>query len=316
MAQTTAVIGIDVSKDRLDVHVHPHGTRFEASNDPAGHDTLLARLAPRIGCVVALEATGGYERAVLRRLQAAGHAARLLNPLRVRRFAQACGLLAKNDRIDADVIARFAAAVPAPEPIPADPSLDPLVEHVSYRAQLIEDTVALENQHSHFTDPGLRAELASRIAALKAAKRAVERRIAALIAKHPGARAQARRLQSVPGVGPVLAATLIAQMPELGHITRRQIACLAGVAPFDDDSGKRQGYRAIKGGRKAVRNVLYMAALVAKRHNPVIAAHARTLNALGKKPKVIITACMRKLIVILNAMVRDQEDWKPRTQTA
>ena len=306
MAQKVAWIGIDVSKDRLDVHVHPNAVRFDTTNDQAGHDALLAWLAPWIGCAVALEATGGYERAVLRRL---------LNPLRVRRFAQACGRLAKNDRVDAETIARFLEAVPVPEPIVPDPSLDPLVEHVCYRVQLIEDIVALENQRGHFTDPDLRAELARRIATLKADKHAVERRIAGLIAGDPKLRAQARRLQSVPGVGPILAATLIARMPELGHLTRRQVACLAGVAPFDDDSGKRQGYRAIKGGRKAVRNVLYMAALVATRHNPVIAAHAQTLKALGKKPKVIITACMRKLIVILNAMARDQKHWTPRTQT-
>lgn len=315
MAQTVAWIGIDVSKERLDVYVRPEGLRTAVANDPAGHDQLIDRLSPWLGCVVALEASGGYERAVLRRIQAAGHVARLLNPLRVRRFAQACGR-AKNDRLDAEVIAHFAETVPGPETATREPELDRLVEHVTYRAQLIEDTLALENQRAHFTDPDLRARLTRRIAALKAQQVTSLKRITALIAALPHARKQNRRLQSVPGVGPVLAATLIALLPELGTLTRRQIASLVGVAPFDDDSGKRQGIRAIKGGRRTVRNVLYMATLVAKHHNPAIAPYAQKLKALGKKPKVVTTACMRKLIVILNAMTRDQRHWNEITQAA
>jgi transposase len=309
MAQAVVWIGIDVSKDRLDVFVRPHKLRFSVVNDDRGHDELIARLEDWPGCMVAMEASGGYERAVHRRLDKAGLWTRLLNPLHVRRFAQAAGKRAKNDRLDAEIIAHYAATFPRPEPVTRDPGLDRLVEHVLYRSQLVEAATAAENQLAHFADRRLKNNLARRIAALKAQAKTIDQRIATLLAAWPHHDARATLLRSVPGVGPVLAATLIALLPELGALPRKQIASLVGVAPFDDDSGLRHGLRSIAGGRATVRNVLYMASLTAIRHNPVIAAYAQRLKALGKKPKVVIVACMRKLIVTLNAMVRDAKPW-------
>lgn len=316
MAQAVVWIGIDVSKDRLDVFVRPHKLRFSIGNDDRGQDELLARLEDWPGCVVAMEASGGYERAVRRRLEEAGLPTRLLNPLHVRRFAQAAGKRAKNDRLDAELIAHYAATFAAPEPLPRDPALERLAEHVLYRSQLVEAATAAENQLAHFAEPRLKANLRRRIAALKAQAKTLEQRIAALLAGLPHHDARATLLRSVPGVGPILAATLIALLPELGALPRKQIASLVGVAPFDDDSGQRNGVRAIAGGRASVRHVLYMASLAAMRHNPVFAAFAKRLKATGKKPKVIIVACMRKLIVTLNAIARAGRPWNPQNLAA
>lgn len=316
MAQAVVWVGIDVSKDRLDVYVRPHKLRFSVANDERGHAALIGRLADWPGGVVAMEASGGYERAVRQRLDKAGILTRLLNPLHVRRFAQAAGRRAKNDRIDAELIAHYAATFPGPEPVTRDPALDRLVEHVLYRSQLVEAATAAENQLAHFADPRLKANLRRRIAALKAQAGTVGQRIAALLAGMPCHDARAALLTSVPGVGPVLAATLIALLPELGALPRRQIASLVGVAPFDDDSGERNGTRSIAGGRARVRNILYMASLSAIRHNATFAAHATRLKAAGKKPKVVIVACMRKLIVTLNAMVREGTHWNMQKSAA
>ena len=316
MAQAVVWIGIDVSKDRLDVYVRPRKLRFSVVNDETGHDELIGRLEDWPGCMVAMEASGGYERTVRQRLDKAGLSTRLLNPLHVRRFAQAAGKRAKNDRLDAEVIAHYAATFPGPEPVMRDPDLERLVEHVLYRSQLVEAATAAENQLAHFADPRLKANLRRRIAALKAQARTIEQRIAVLLAALPLHDARATLLRSVPGVGPILAATLIALLPELGALPRKQIASLVGVAPFDDDSGQRNGLRSIAGGRIAVRNVLYMASLTAIRHNPVIAVYAQRLKALGKRPKVVIVACMRKLIVTLNAMVRDGTPWSTQKSPA
>jgi len=316
MAQAVVWIGIDVSKDRLDVYVRPHKLRFSVANDAGGHGELMARLEDWPGCSVAMEASGGYERAVRRRLDSAALPTRLLNPLHVRRFAQAAGKRAKNDRLDAEIIAHYAATFPGPEPLTRDPALDRLAEHVLYRSQLVDAATAAENQLAHFADLRLKANLRRRIAALKAQAKTVEQRIAALLAAWPHHDARAALLRTVPGVGPILAATLIALLPELGALPRKQIASLVGVAPFDDDSGQRNGVRAIAGGRASVRHVLYMAGLAAMRHNPVFAAFAQRLKAKGKKPKVIIVACMRKLIVTLNAIARDRTPWKAKILAA
>jgi transposase len=308
MAQQVVTVGIDVSKPRLDVFVRPLGISFSVERDDAGLDELIERLAGHAITAAAVEASGGYERQVLRRLAAAGLPARRLNPLQVRRFAQAKGRRATNDRIDAEVIAHYAATFPDEGTVADDPALENLAEHLLFRSQTLEAITAGDNQLEHLRDRKLRITLDRRLAALRRCLARLDRRIARLLAGHPAHRHLDELLRAVPGVGPVLAASLIGLLPELGRRTRRQIASLAGVAPFDHDSGRRRGERSIDGGRAAVRKILYMAALVAKRRNPVIAEFAKRLH--GKRPKVVIVACMRKLLVILNAMVRDNTTWQ------
>jgi transposase len=306
MADIVITAGIDVSKDRLDVALW----RTPGASCSLRHDELeqlIEWLGGHRVVRVGLEASGGYERDVVGRLSAAGFVVVVVNPLRVRRFAQAKGRLAKNDRADAATIAEFTAIL-APDREPREAACDRLGEYLLVRRHLqraITDTV---NQLEHLRQAELRRLVAAQRGGLVRRLQRLDRGIAALIADHPKWRARATQLRSVPGVGPVLAHTLVAVLPELGRLTRRQIASLVGVAPFDDDSGRRNGARQIQGGRTAVRGALYMAALVAKRCNPTIAAFAQRLA--GKKPKVILVACMRKLITILNAMLRTGEPWR------
>jgi transposase len=307
MADIVITAGIDVSKDRLDVALWPPpgaACRLRADQIDQLLDWLHRHGVARIG----LEASGGYERDAVRRLAAAGFVVVLVNPLRVRRFAEAKGRLAKNDRADAATIAEFTATIASDRPF-RDAAGDRLAEYLRVRRHLQQAITDTVNQLEHLREVALRALLAEQRGALTRQLRQLDRRIAALIAQQPQWRALAQQLRSVPGVGPVLAHTLVALLPELGRLSRRQIASLVGVAPFDDDSGRRNGARQIAGGRSAVRNALYMAALVAKRCNPTIAAFARRLA--GKKPKVILVACMRKLITILNTMARNGQSWQP-----
>jgi transposase len=310
MTQQVIHAGIDVSKPWLDVALWPKGEALRVARDAAGLAELVGWLAARHVTRVGLEASGGYERPVVDQLQAAGLEAVLLNPLRVRRFAQAKGRLAKNDRVDARIVAQFTAVMADAAPAGRRGDLDALVEHLSLRRQLRDWIVDCDNQLEHLRDPALRRQIAARQAGFRRSLIEIDRKLAERVAAEDDLAALNTRLRGVPGVGPVLAHTLMALLPELGHLSRRAIASLVGVAPFDDDSGARSGARHIKGGRQAVRDVLYMAALVAMRHNPVIAAFARRLA--GKKPKVIIVACMRKLLVMLNAMLRDGTDWAPK----
>ncbi len=307
MADIVITAGIDVSKDRLDVALWPApGTRCSLGPDEI--EQLIVWLDQHRVVRVGLEASGGYEREVIARLSAVGVVVVVVNPLRVRRFAQAKGRLAKNDRADAATIAEFTATIAPDRPL-REAALERLGEYLlvrRYLQQTITDTV---NQLEHLRQAELRRLVAAQRRGVARRLQQLDRHIAALVAEHPQWHALARQLRSVPGVGPVLAHTLIALLPELGRLTRRQIASLVGVAPFDDDSGRRNGARQIEGGRTAVRGVLYMAALVAKRCNPPIAAFAQRLA--GKKPKVILVACMRKLITILNAMLRDGQPWQP-----
>jgi transposase len=308
MSEIVVRAGLDVSKDQLEAYVHPGGARLSVTNDRAGHRQLLAWLAKQGVAIVGAEASGGYERDILETVAESGLVALRLNPLRVRRFAEACGRLAKNDRADAQTIALFMVSCPDERAvIPSDPARERLGEHLLVRVQTLDAIAALENQIEHLRDRALRATLRARAEGLRRAVAKLDRRIAELIAAAPNLDALAACLRSVPGVGPVLSATLLALLPELGRLSRRQIAALAGVAPFDDDSGNRNGQRRIHGGRAALRKVLYMAALVAKRRNPAIRTFA--LRLAGKKPKVIIAACMRKLLTILNAVARDRVIW-------
>ena len=301
--------GVDVGKDNLDVAIwnKPEAVgRFRRNAE--GIAQLAAWLREQQVVRVGLEASGGYERDVLDALQDAGFATALLNSRNVRNFAKSKGRLAKNDRLDARIIAEFMAKMVEDEPQRRDRSLDVLAETLAMRRRYVGWMTDCSNMLEHQRNPAHRKAIEAERKRFEATIKKFDRAIADLIARHNDWAETARRLRSVPGIGPVAASTLIALLPELGHLSRRAIAALVGVAPFDDDSGKRQGARAIEGGRSTVREALYMAALVGRTHNPALAAFAKRLA--GKKGKVILIACARKLLVMLNAMLRDKRDWK------
>jgi transposase len=302
--------GIDVSKAWLDVALWPLKGELRVERNAAGYHQLAAWLSEHGVMRVGLEASGGYEIEVIDALQARGFEVARFNAQRVRLFAKAKGRLAKNDRADARTIAQATAVLLDQAPPQRRRDLEPLVEHLTYRRRLRDWIFDCTNQLEHLKDKALRRKLTARRSALNNELTAHDRKLASLVSEHDEWHSVEQRLRAVPGVGPVLAQTLLALLPELGRLSRRAIASLGGVAPFDDDSGKRVGERHIKGGRAVVREALYMAALAAKRYNPVIAAFAKRLA--GKKPKVIIVACMRKLLVILNAMLRDGTDWQAK----
>jgi len=305
MAKQDIFVGIDVSKDRLDVHVRPLGSGFSVANDAAGHAALIGRLRPLRSKRIVLEATGGYERALWIALSEAGLVAAVVNPRQVREFARAAGRLAKTDRLDAAVIAHFAETFSPAGIRNPDPVADRLAEHVLYRRSLSEEIIALENQLRRLEEQPLRARAARRLASLAAELKEIDRELRAIVAGDPAKNALFACLTAYKGVGPVLAYTLIANMRELGRLTRHQAAALIGVAPINHDSGAWRGHRAIAGGRVGVRNVLYVATLSAIRYNPAIKAFYRRLRDNGKPGKVALVACMRKIAVTLNAMVRD-----------
>jgi len=306
MGSRGVFVGIDISKGCLDVHVRPVGIGFSVSNDAAGYAALIARLRPLRSKRIVLEATGGYERALWLALSEAGLVAAVVNPRQVREFARASGRLAKTDRLDAAVIAHFAETFSPIGIRNPDPVADRLGEHVLYRRGLKEEIVTLENQLRRLEGPGLRARAERRLAALRDEAKEIEREMRAIVDSDPAKKALFACLTALKGVGLVLACTLIANMRELGALSRHQAAALIGVAPFNHDSGKMRGYRAIAGGRIGVRNVLYVATLSAVRSNPTIKEFYRRLRGNGKPAKVALVACMRKLAIILNARVRDQ----------
>jgi transposase len=310
MADMVRLAGIDVSKQTLDVYVMPSGERWTVSYDRRGLSKLRRQLLDLGVAVAAVEASGGYEREVSAVLEDAGLVIHRLNPLRVRRFAQLRGRLAKTDRLDARTIAEFARAYPQDRQLRRDPRRDRLAEHLLVRRHLQDGIVDCINQLEHLRDSRLRRLIVTRKAALERTLAILDRRLAELIAEHGDLVALSDQLRTVPGVGPVLATTLIALLPELGALTRRQVASLVGVAPFDRSSGQQVGAKSIHAGRVLVRNALYMAAMAASRRNPAIKAFAQRLAA--KPGKVRLVACMRKLLVTLNAMVRDGAQWQPR----
>lgn len=310
MAAMVRLAGIDVSKQTLDVHVLPSGERRTVSYDKHGLGELRRWLLDLGVAVAAVEASGGYEREVSEVLEEAGLVIRRLNPLRVRRFAELRGRLAKTDRLDARTIAEFTRAYPQDHQLVRDPRRDRLAEHLMVRRHTQDAITDCVNQLEHLRDSRLRRLVTARKAALERTLATLDQRLAAVLAEHDDLVALSDQLRGVPAVGPVLATTLIALLPELGALTRRQIAALVGVAPFDRSSGRSVGSKSIQAGRILVRNVLYMAAMVAMRRNPAIKAFAERLA--GKPGKVRLVACMRKLIVTLNAIVRDGTQWQPR----
>lgn len=311
MADMVRLAGIDVSKDKLDVHVLPSGESRTVAYDDAGLTGLCRWLVGAGVALAAVEASGGYERQVSEVLEEAGLVVVRLNPLRVRRFAELRGRLAKTDRLDARTIAEFARAYPQDRRVKRDLRRERLAEHLLVRRHTQEVIVDCINQLEHLRDGRLRRLVLARKASMERMCGTLDRRLAELIAEHDDLAELSERLRSVPGVGPVLATTLIALLPELGSLTRRQVASLVGVAPFDHSSGRQAGPKSIHAGRAGIRTTLYMAAMVASRWNPAISAFSERLAA--KPAKVRLVACMRKLIVTLNAMVRDRAQWQPRT---
>jgi transposase len=311
MTQDALVVGIDVSKDMLDVAILPTGESLRLPNTGKGWGKLTRRLLGKPVAVVTFEATGGYERGLLRALHAARLPAARINPSRARDFAKACGALAKNDRLDALMIARFAASLP-PRLTEPDPSVDALAELVIARRQLSEDITRAGNQAEHALSAVVKRVARRRIRALQVDLKLIELEIAKAIAAEKRFADKDLLLRSAPGVGAVTSATLLALLPELGRLANRPAASLVGVAPFDHDSGKLKGQRCIWGGRRPVRDALYMAALGAIRtRQSIFRACYQRLVEKGKKPKVAIVAVMRKLITTLNAMLRDNRPWSP-----
>ena len=302
-------VGIDVSKERLDVCSLPDGGTFSVANDRAGIDELLARLLEGVRPeLVVLEATGKYERPAAVAVAAAGIAVAVVNPRQARDFAKAAGRLAKTDRIDAQVLARFAGAVgPRPSVLP-DEEARVLQDILLRRRQLLEMMVAEKNRLQMASEAVAR-RIAAHVRWLEKELSRVDRELDEAVRESETWRANEELLRSVPGVGPVLARTLLAELPELGTLPRRRLCALVGVAPFNRDSGTFRGKRQVWGGRAPVRAALYMGALVATRHNPVIREFYERLLAAGKPKKVALVACMRKLLSILNAVMRDRVPW-------
>jgi transposase len=309
--ETTAdrFVGIDVSKARVDVHVRPDGTAFGCATDPEGLSALVARLKPLSPCLIVLEASGGYEGVVAAALAEAGLPVAIVNPRQVRKFAGAIGRLAKTDAIDAAVIAHFAQAVrPPARPLPDDLSLR-LAELMARRRQLVVMINAEKQRLGKARDRIAQSSFKAVLKRLEAERARIDKAIDKLIEASPLWCAQQDLLKSVPGIGDVVARTLIAELPELGRVDRHQIAALAGVAPMNRDSGRYRGKRKIQGGRVEVRAPLYMACLVAIQHNPTLKSFYRRLRDAGKPARLALVAAMRKLLTILNAMLRDQRPW-------
>jgi len=314
-ARAGVVVGLDVAKDSVHVAVRPGGQQWRAATTAAGLRQLAERLIALAPRLIVLEATGGYEQPVVAALTVAGLPVSVVDPARVRHFARATGLLAKTDRLDAQVLARFAEQVaPAVRPLP-DAAQRELALLVQRRRQLLDMLAAEEqrlDQQALFPRSPITGSLVAHVAYLRQQLADTDQALTAQLAAHPRWDATHALVRSMPGVGPVTAATLLAELPELGTLSRQEIAALVGVAPLARDSGRWRGQRRIGGGRAAVRQVLYMASLTAVRcRQSPLRTFYQQLRARGKLFKVALVACMRRLLVILNAMVRDGQPWTP-----
>lgn len=298
-------VGIDVSKGHLDVHVRPDRTARRFPNTPDGHAHLVELLAPLAPALVVLEATGGYQRAVVGALADAALPVRVVNPARARAFATAIGRVAKTDAIDAGVLAEYGERVgPVARPLPAAATRE-LQALLARRRQVVGMRAMETNRLPQATGRAVRASIAAVLAVLDAQVDGVDGELAAAIAADPEWAAKEAALQAVCGIGPVVSRTLLASLPELGTLTRQQAAALAGLAPMNRDSGRSVGRRAVRGGRAEVRTALFMAAHSARRFHPTLKGFADRLARAGKAPKVVLVAVARKLVVMLNAILRD-----------
>jgi transposase len=307
--RVTTFVGIDVSKSTWDVHVRPQGRAFSVAADEEGLARLRQELLALGECLIVVEATGGLQRRLVAELLDAGLRVCVVNPRQVRDFARAWGRLAKTDRIDAETLALFAEKV-QPRPAQKLPQQQEELDALVTRRRQVVGLRCMELTRQHQTQAKTaRRSIAKLLKVLDRQVAELDQAIARLIESDDDFRTKCRLLQSVPGVGAGTSATLVAELPELGRLNRQQIASLAGLAPFNHDSGQHRGKRRIRGGRAAVRTALYMAALAAKRCNPTLRQFAARLAAAGKPFKVVITACMRKLLVILNQLLRDGTEW-------
>ena len=305
---TSSYIGIDVSKARLDV-AELGGRVWQVDNTPDGIARLVQQMAEMQPELIVVEATGGYQRSIVDALFHAGISVAMVNPTRVRQFARACGLLAKTDKLDAQVLADFGQRV-QPKRYEGKTEAEKQLSALLVRRKQLEAMLKAEQNRLRTISPSLRGSVERIIAILREEKKRLEEQIHEFLKEQKAWQEQAEILGSAPGVGPVTTATLLADLLELGKMDRKKIAALVGVAPMNYDSGKKRGYRKTKGGRTAVRSVLYMSTLVATRHNPLIQTQYQQLLKRGKLKKVALTACMRKFLTILNAMLRDKQPFR------
>jgi len=299
-------VGIDVSKDRLDVAVLGERQEKQVNNTQAGIAKLVEWMQEWQPELIVVEATGGYQRNVVDALFQAGLSVAVVNPARVRQFARACGLLAKTDKLDARVLAVFGQRV-QPRQYEGKSEAEQQLSALLVRRKQVEEMLKAEQNRLRTISPSLRGSVERIIAILKEEKKRLDEQIRELMNEQKAWQEQTEILSSAPGVGPVTTATLLAELPELGKMDRKKIAALVGVAPMNFDSGRKRGYRKTKGGRGDVRSVLYMSTLVATRYNPLIQSQYQQLLKRGKLKKVALTACMRKFLTILNAMARDKQ---------
>ena len=304
-------VGCDVSKDHLDIYLHPSAERFRVTNDRQGLRNLKRKCARLDPALIVVEATGKYHRAVLRSLSEAGLAVAVVNPLRARLFAEAGGRLAKTDRVDAEMLAHMGRGLTPQVSVPMPEELEALAELVRARNAATAERTALKNRLSAATVAFLKAELKRRIAAIDTHVTRLAGEIERRIAADEALALRARHLASIPGIGPAVVADLLVDMAELGSLSAKAAASLAGVAPYADDSGGRNGRRRIRGGRPQTRRALYLAALSAARHEPFLATFYRRLVAAGKKPKVALVAVMRKLVILANTLLKENRPWRP-----
>ena len=306
---TSSYVGIDVSRDRLDVAVLGEDQEKQVSNTKDGIAQLVKQMLELQPELIVVEATGGYQRSVVEGLFQAGLAVAVVNPARVRQFARACGLLAKTDKLDAQVLVVFGQRV-QPRRYEGKSEAEKQLSALLVRRKQLEEMLKAEQNRLRTISPSLRGSVERIIALLKEEKKRLEEQIQQLLNEQKAWREQTQILGSAPGVGMVTTATLLADLPELGKMDRKKIAALVGVAPMNYDSGKKRGYRKTKGGRGDVRSVLYMSTLVATRYNPLIQTQYQQLLKRGKLKKVALTACMRKFLTILNAMMRDRQPFR------
>ena len=306
---TSSYVGIDVSKDRLDVAVLGKERVWQVENTQEGIVQLVQQLEELQPELIVVEATGGYQRAVVEALFWAGLAVAVVNPARVRQFARACGLLAKTDKLDAQVLAVFGQKV-QPRRYAGKSEAGKHLSALLVRRRQLDEMLKAEQNRLRTISPSLKGSVQRMVTTLKAEKKALDAQIQQFVAEQAAWQEQQKILNTAPGVGKVTTATLLAELPELGKMDRKKIAALVGVAPMSYDSGKKRGYRKTKGGRGDVRSVLYMATLVATRRNPLIQTQYQQLLKRGKLQKVALIACMRKFLTILNAMLRDRQPFR------
>jgi transposase len=301
-------VGIDVAKNSMEVTVFEGKEHWEYANDEYGLTKMMAKIKRLAPALIVLEATGGYEVTVAAELQSRGYPVAVVNPRHIRDFARSVGILAKTDKLDAKVIARYAATVkPAPRNLPDSQTQD--MGTILMRRRQVIAMLTAEKNRLYQAGPAVREHIKEHIAFLERELDDINKELNKMVEANPEWKEKSDIVQSVPGVGPNLTITLLADFPELGSLNRRQTAALVGVAPFNRDSGKMRGKRSVWGGRNTVRNAAYMSTFVAIRYNPLLKAHFEHLKAAGKPFKVAIVACMRKLLCILNTMIKNRTYW-------